>query len=398
MSRQVSINKLEGSVLPEGVTLYIDKETQKMQPRKILQNAKPFNDFMWHGTNYIIRVDLGDYCKDRFEANIRRVILLYRGKYYTQYNEELDTIVTIDVDGKLFNHRNAIIIVEYNLTNNILNKIRNFRINHSDDPTNKLYLITSENSNYIREKYEMDRSYEWFEEKYTGRLALWETERQNPIKTPDLYKREWVIGKKELKRQHKKFFQPEGKSVKIGQLWKHQPWTARPYYNGMYMDQFKIYDSETGKIIFESINDGWGPIVMAVRRYMKDHAFEYYNTDRYAICAGRVRKTQEWIDIVRYDTMNNLYFNEQNFILPYKWQSRIMNEEDRKRRNKLPYNKNKLNKFNLTKAMLNECKDDIEPLFLKKRRIKEEDNKLMNEAIKYYDTLNKYINIDLIKN
>lgn len=388
MSRQVSINKLEGSILPSGVTLEIDKNTHKMRPRKILKNAKPFDDFIWHNTKYKIRIDISDFCKDQYEANIRRVIILYKGQYYTQYNEELDTIVTIDVNGKLFNHRNGIIIVDYNPNEELLDKIRQFRINHPDDPTQKLYLVTSENANYTREKYEMDRSYEWFEEKCIGRLALWETDRQNVETMPELYKREWVIGKKELKRQHKKFFQPEGKSVKIGQLWKHQPWTGRPFYNLMYMDQFKIYDSETHKVIFESLHDGWGPIVMAVRRYMKDHAFEYYNTDRYAICAGRVRKTQEWIDIVRYDTMNNLYLNVECFIAPYKWQSRIMNEEDRKRRNHLPYDKNKLNKFNLTKAMLNECTDDITPLYLKQRQINKEDFELMNDIVEFYDNAN----------
>lgn len=347
MSRQVSINQLEGSILPTGVTLEIDEHTRKMRPRKILQNAKPFDDITWHGKTYKIRVDLGDYCLTRFEANIRRIILLCRGRYYTQYNEELDEIVAVDVNGKLFNHRNAIIIVNINPSAEFLDKINQFRNNHIDDPTNKLYLITSTDANYVREKYEMDRSYEWFEEKYVGKLALWETERQNVEKTPDLYKREWVIGRKELKRQHKKFFQPEGKSVKIGQLWKHQPFIGRPYYNSLFMDYFHIYDSETKKVLFEESN--WGSIVMTVRRYMKDHAFEYYNTDRYVICAGRVRKTQKWIDIIRYDTMNNLYLEEEHFIPPFKWQLRIINHEDRKRRQGLPYDERKLSKFTINK-------------------------------------------------
>ena len=344
MSKQVSINKLEGSLLPPGVTIEVDNKTQKMRPRKILQNAKPFDDFVWRSQTYKMRADLGDYCKDRFEANIRRVILLYRGKYYTQYNEELNEIVTVDVDGKLFNHRNAIVIVDINPSSQMLEKINNFRQNHEDV---KLFLVTSENVPYTREKYEMDRSYEWFQEKFTGRLALWETPRQNVDKTPDLYKREWVVGKKELKRQHKKFFQPEGKSVKIGQLWKHQSFTGRPYYDSLYLDYFHIYDNETKEILFEESN--WGSIIMAVRRYMKDHAFEYYNSDHYVICAGRIRKTQKWVDIIRYDTMNNLYIDEEHFIPPYKWQLRIINNEDRKRRKGLPFDERKLNKLNLTK-------------------------------------------------
>ena len=347
MSKQVSINKLEGSILPEDVTLEINPDNKKMRPRKILQNAKPFEDFVWHGIVYKVRVDLGDYCQSRFEANIRRVILLYRGKYYTQYNEELDMIVTVDVNGKLFNHRDALIVVNINPDEEFLNKIAAFRNNHPDDPKSKLYLITSDRANYTRQKYEMDRSYEWFEEKFIGRLALWETARQNVEMTPDLYKREWVIGKKELKRQHKKFFQPEGKSVKIGQLWKHQPFTGRPYFDQMFLDDFHIYDSETKEIIFQETN--WGSIIMAVRRYMKDHAFEYYNTDRYVICAGKVRKTQQWVDIIRYDTMNNVYLNEEHFIPPFKWQTKIINHEDRKRRNGLPFDERKLNKLALTK-------------------------------------------------
>lgn len=311
MSKKVSINRKEGSILPVGVTIEIDKVTHKMKPKKILKNAKPIEDKIINGITYKMRTDIGDFCKDRFEANILRVILLYKGTFKRHHLDNYNLDVIIDEQGKLFNHKMAYILINLNPSEEILNTIQQFRNDHHNDKFNKLYLVTSEKTNYKLMPYEMDRTYEWFEQQFKGRLALWETVRQNVDKTPDLYKRQWVIGKKELKRQHKKFFQPEGKSVKIGQLWKKQPFKGRPYYDQMFMDTFKVYDSETNDIIFEHNN--WGSIIMAVRRHMKDNAYEYYNTDRFAICAGHVKKTDEWVDIIRYDTMSTLYLNSSHF-------------------------------------------------------------------------------------
>lgn len=312
MSKKVSINRKESSILPIGTIIEIDSTTHKMRPKKILENAKPIEDKIINGITYKMRTDIGDFCKNRYEANILRVILLYHGKFNRHHFEDYNLDVIFDENGKLFNHKAAYVVIDINPSQDTLNNIQHFRNDHPNDKYNKLYLITSEFINYQRQPYEMDRSYEWFEKQFKGRLALWETERQNVDKTPDLYKRQWVIGKKELKRKHKKFFQPEGKPVKIGQLWEKQPFKGRPQYDKMFMDTFKIYDSETNNIIFE--HDNWGSIIMAVRRYMKDNAYEYYNTNRFAICAGHVKKTNQWVDIIQYDTMANLYLNKAHFM------------------------------------------------------------------------------------
>ena len=349
-STQMSINKLEGSLLPYGVTAEIDPVTQKIRPRKILQNARQYEPFVWRNTTYKIRVDINDYCKNFHTANIIRAILLYQGDYYTQFNEELDEIVLIDVNGKLFNHRNSIVIVDINPSEELIEKIQNFRNNHVDDPANKLYLITSEHANYIRERYEMNRSYEWFENICQSRISLWENEKFNVDTHKLIFQREWYRGKKELKRQHKKYFFPSGKAVHIGDLWQSQAgkWTGRPYYDGHFMDNFRIYDmDEPEKTLFESSN--WGDLTLFVRRYMKDNSYYYHDSDHYVIIAGRIRKTQEWKPIVRYCTMSNLFIDLEHFKpIPY-WKLRIMNYHDRQRRKGLPYDENKLNPHNLTK-------------------------------------------------
>lgn len=289
--------------------------------KKIFLNAKPFDDIIWHNKKYKMRVDIGDYCKDIYEANIRRIIQL-NGSYYTKYNSYLDDITTIDKDGILF-APNTEIYIQYNIDKNLLNYAKQ----------QSIQVIS--NNEYIK-----------LQNKYKHSIPLWETFQQNVDNNPDLYKHKWVIGKRELKRQYKKFFCPHGQIVKIGQLWQHQPWTGRPFYNSMYLDNFKIYTDQN--IIFE-FNE-WGPIVMAIRRYLKDHVNEYYNTNKYVYCAGRIRKTQEWIDIVKYDAINNYYLNIDYFIPAYTWQSKIINEENRKKRKHLPYDIRKLSKYNLTNA------------------------------------------------
>ena len=299
--KKVSINRKEGTILPLNTDVNINPVTKKIKSKH--ENARPIEDKIINGITYKMRTDINAFCKDRFQANILRVIILNQGKFHFTEINGLNIIV--DEDGKLFNHKSAYVLVDINPSEKTLNIINDFRIN------NKLYLITSEKINYQWQPYEMNRTYEWFEKKYKPNLALWETTRQNVDTTPDLYKRHWVIGKRELKRKHKKFFQPEGKSVKIGQLWIKQPFKGRPYYDKMFMDTFKIFDSETNDIIF--VHDNWGSIIMKVRQYMKDNAYEYYNNNRCAICSGHVKKTNEWVDIVRYNTMTNTFINTEHF-------------------------------------------------------------------------------------
>ena len=101
-----------------------------------LKNAKLYDDFVWHNRRYKLRTDINDFCQTRFEANIIRIILFCKGKYITYYNEILDKIIIIDIDGKLFNVKNAKIIVEYKLTDLFLDKINYSRYKE------KMFLIT----------------------------------------------------------------------------------------------------------------------------------------------------------------------------------------------------------------------------------------------------------------
>lgn len=271
--------------------------------KKILQNAKPIGVKIINGTTYKMRVDIGTFCRNRFEANIIRIILFNNGRFIYKFLEDYNLDVIIDIDGILFNHKNAYIYVDLNIADGILDKINNFRMNN----INYLYIITSKQN-----QYKVYKTYEQFQNQFKDKIPLWETSKQNVDKNPDLYKKQWTIGKKEIKRKHKKFFQPKGESVKIGQLWKKQPFKGRPYYDKRFIDTFKVYDSLTKEVIFEHTN--WGSIILAVRRYMRDHAIDYYNKERFAICAGRIKKTQEWVDIIKYDTMTNHFLNCEHFI------------------------------------------------------------------------------------
>ena len=63
---------------------------------KILLNAKPIEDKIINNIPYKMRVDVGDFCKDRFEANILRIILLQHGKFKRQrLNNGLNIIIDI---------------------------------------------------------------------------------------------------------------------------------------------------------------------------------------------------------------------------------------------------------------------------------------------------------------
>ena len=47
---------------------------------------------------------------------------------------------------------------------------------------------------------------------------------------------------------------------------------------------------------------------------MKDNAYEFYNVDRFAVCEGHVKKLDIWVDIVKYNTINNYYLNKDKLV------------------------------------------------------------------------------------
>lgn len=269
--------------------------------KKILQNAFIIPDKIINNIVYKMRVDINDYCKDYFEANILRVILYNKGTFIRK--NLLDKInVIIDINGIFFNKINTQIIVNPSIDE--INIIKQHNL------IDICLIVLNETS--LLELSNLNKLYTSFQNEYQSKIPLWETKKQNVDVTPDLYKKQWIIGKKETKRKYKKVFSPQGQLVKIGQLWQKQPFKGRPYYDKMFMDNFKIYDKLTNNVIFEHTN--WGSIILQVRRYLKSNAMYYYNNNNFLICSGHVKKIDKWVDIIQYNTISNLYLNIEHFL------------------------------------------------------------------------------------
>lgn len=269
--------------------------------KKILQNAFLIPDKIINNITYKMRVDINDYCKDYYEANILRVIL-YNNGTFTRKNLFNRLNVIIDINGILFNQTSARIIINPSIDE--INIIKQYNL------TDIYFIILNETN--LNKLSNLSKLYTSFQNEYQPKIPLWETKKQNVDTTPDLYKKQWIIGKKETKRKYKKVFAPQGQLVKVGQLWQKQPFKGRPYYDKMFIDNFKIYDKLTNNIIFEHTN--WGSIILQTRRYLKNNATYYYNNDNCLICAGHIKKTDKWIDIIQYNTISNLYLNTEHFL------------------------------------------------------------------------------------
>jgi len=275
-----------------------------------------------------IRKDIGHFAINSYEANIYR-ILQYENKAYDREYDYVfplnlssdnvhDNIIHYkinirDIEG-FFGVPNAFIKIEQIANKQTAieqtangqsanEKIRLFREQYPDE---RLLIIGS-----VDEQYEnvFDIWYSDLEKKYKPLILLWEDKTQNIKNKPELYKKQWEIGKREKKRKHKKFFKIEENMMKTGELWKRPCQIGlhgRPKgKNNTFIDLFEIRDEDNNSI---EQNENWGAILARIGQRIKDNPLQYYNTGKKMSVWYRIKKTQEWNKIVEYDTIKNYWF------------------------------------------------------------------------------------------
>lgn len=182
------------------------------------------------------------------------------------------------------------------------------------------YCETIEEANIERIiKYEKEKNnteltssefdYEQVKDIYKKLIPLFEDEKTNAKKYPDLYDdKKWIVGKREKKRVHNKLLiMDNGFKFKIGFLWKHQPFEQRPTYkvgiNNKFVKTFRAKDINNN-IICE--NENWGAILAMTQQYIKDNAKEYYNNYLNNITIeGHCKSEDKWFEIVIFDVLKN---------------------------------------------------------------------------------------------
>lgn len=153
-----------------------------------------------------------------------------------------------------------------------------------------------------------DTEYDFIDSIYKNKLPLWETPTKNARKYPDLYNdSKWIIGKREQKRVHNKLLIFEnGFKLKIGYLWKHQPFNQRPTYKNKFVKMFYLYDNEN-KLILE--NENWGAILSQTQQYIKDNAKQFYDEYKKVTIKGYCKSEDVEFTIVKYDILENYWYS-----------------------------------------------------------------------------------------
>ena len=255
-----------------------------------------------------IRKDIGHFATNSQEANIYRILQYENKKYDREYDYVFplnlsDGIIHYkisirDIDG-FFGIPNAFIKIEKSANE----KIELFKEQY---PNESLLIIGS-----MDDQYEniFDIWYTDLEKKYKPLILLWEDKTQNIKNKPELYQKEWEIGKRELKRKHKKFFELDNVMMKTGELWKRPCQIGlhgRPKgKNNTFVDLFEIRDNDDNSI---EQNENWGAILARIGQRIKDDPLEYYNTNKKMSIWYRIKKTGEWNKIVEYDSIKNYWY------------------------------------------------------------------------------------------
>lgn len=183
---------------------------------------------------------------------------------------------------------------------NIPYKIINNEIYSNKDPENPKHIKITEDD------------YNKLDQYYRNKLPLWENDLKNAKKYEDLYNdKKWIIGKRELKRMHNKLLIfDNGYKMKIGFLWKKQPFKQRPTYTNYkkFVKNFKIQLND--KIITE--NENWGAVLALAQQYIKDNAYDFYsNYDKLDIY-GYCKSENTWFKIVRFDILETEWLVDEN--------------------------------------------------------------------------------------
>lgn len=255
-----------------------------------------------------IRHDIGHFAASTYESNIYRIFQYENKKYKKEYecifplkykNGEIKNyrIDIQDIDGLFC--KNAYLEIKGYMDEKSEEKIKLFREQY---PQYKLLII----GNCDGKKVKCDISYKELEDKYKPLLPLWETSTKNAKKYPDLYNDEkWIIGKREQKRVHNKLLIFEnGFKLKIGYLWRHQPFNQRPTYNNKFVKMFYVYDGNN-KIIE---NENWGAILSQTQQYIKDNAKEFYDKYKKLIVKGYCKSANIEFNIVEFDILENKWY------------------------------------------------------------------------------------------
>ena len=285
---------------PELIKMY--GKVSKTMSKKQQHNSRGYSG---------IRIDIGHFATSTYEANIYR-IFQYEKKSYKFEHDNIFPIIMEDgtthhyridiqdIDG-LFGYKEAYIEIKGFMNEKSKNKIENFKNQYTDKK-----LLTIGNGDKREEWYwEPDINYNDLEKKYKPLIPLWEDKLQNIYNKPELYTKEYTIGKREQKRKHKRFLQTDDDyNLKIGCLWKKQPFNGRPKdINNNFMDNFKIYHNETEL----NSNENWGAILAIARQHIKDNVKDFYNNNEKIYICGHVKKTDEYIRIVEFDAMKNYW-------------------------------------------------------------------------------------------
>ena len=169
---------------------------------------------------------------------------------------------------------------------------------------NQPYEIINNELNDINNYLKYD--YEKLEKQYINKIPLWETKDKNLKKYPDLYNDDkWIVGKRENKRVHQKLLiLDNGFKLKIGYLWKHQPFNQRPKYNNKFVKSFKVYYNNN--VIIE--NENWGAILSQAQQYIKDNAKVFYDNYDKLLIRGFCKSENIEFDIVEFDILENKWF------------------------------------------------------------------------------------------
>lgn len=170
---------------------------------------------------------------------------------------------------------------------------------------NELYYIKDEN-NIIHINFN-EKDYEVLDKHYINIIPLWETEQKNAKKYEDLYNdKKWIIGKRELKRVHNKLLildngTEEGFKLKVGFLWKKQPFEHRPTYT-KYKKFVKMFEARLdNNVIIE--NENWGAILAQTQQYIKDNAKQFYDSYDKISIYGYCKSENKWFEIVKFDIL-----------------------------------------------------------------------------------------------